>query len=45
MIIYELYRSNGIDKEFPIDLCIDTQEDIDNILPFLRKTIKRKPRY
>lgn len=44
MISYELYRSNGIEKDYPIDLCLDIQEDIDNILPFLQKSINKRNR-
>ncbi|KAL3128572.1 hypothetical protein ChUKH1_11130 [Cryptosporidium hominis] len=39
MLSYELYRSNRIERDYPIDLCLDIQEDIDNILPFLQKSI------
>ncbi|KAF7456953.1 hypothetical protein HWI79_2531 [Cryptosporidium felis] len=39
MVTSELYRSNGIDRESPIDFCQDLQEDIDNILPFLQKSV------
>lgn len=42
MISYEIYRLNGVEKDFPIDLCLDIQEDIDNIMPFLQKSITNK---
>ncbi|KAJ1610304.1 hypothetical protein OJ253_1246 [Cryptosporidium canis] len=44
MINSEIYRSNGIEKDFPIDLCLDIQENIDNIVPFLQKSMARRRR-